>query len=332
MITALLLTQTPSLEAQIDALIRDNKVPGIAVVVRKKGKNIVRIAKGYANLETSTKMSLDSVHELASVSKQFTATAAMRLVEMGKLSLDAPLSQFVDEAPESWQRVKVQHLLEHTNGLPDYLSPDLDLGVNTSLSSLIRGIKGKPLLFEPGSKWAYSNSGYMVLGHVIERASGQSFTAILNSEVISKAGMKSACVANPTQILPNRAYGYSKSGGGWKNEMYVSSVLSACGDGMMMSSANDLLAWHNALVKGQILSNASWQKMWTPTPQSQGRYGFGFGVERAGAKPRLLHSGAWVGTGTFLMSDIETDSAIIILVNCDQPPIKDLIEAAYAKL
>lgn len=332
MIAALLLTQTPSLEAQIDTLLREDKIPGVVVVVRKKGKNIVRIAKGYSNLETKTKMNLDSVHELASVSKQFTATAAMKLVDGGKLNLNDPLSKFVDDAPANWQKVTVQNLLEHTNGLPDYLSSDLSLSTETPVPMLLKGIKDKPLLFEPGSKWAYSNSGYMVLGHVIEKASGRSFSSFVEDEVINAAGMKSACIANPREILVNRAYGYSKSGTGWKNEPFVAASLSACGDGMMMASANDLLAWHSALVKGQILSKASWQKAWTGSAQSSGRYGFGFGIERSGDKPRLMHSGAWIGTGTFLMSDIQDDSAIIVLVNCDQPPIKDIIEAAYAKL
>ena len=332
MIAALLLIQTPSLEAQVDALVREDKVPGIVVVVRKNGKNIVRTAKGFSNLETKTKMSLDSVHELASVSKQFTAVATMKLVENGKLSLTDPLSKFVKEPPELWKKVTVQNLLEHTSGLPDYLTDDLDLGKNFTVPELIASIKDKPLLFEPGSRWAYSNSGYMALGHVIETASGKPLASFVGEEIIKPAGMKSAIVANPHSILPNRATGYSRHGKAWQNEAYVSPGLSATADGMMWASANDLLAWHSALVKGQILSKASWQKMWTPSAQSSNRYGFGIGVERAGEKPRLAHSGGWIGTGTFLMSDLETDSAIIVLVNCDSAPFPDLIKAAVSRL
>lgn len=322
----------PSLESIIDKAVDSDQVPGVVVVIRKDGKTIFQRARGYANLETRTKMSLDSVHELASVSKQFTATAIMKLVEDRKIALNDPLNKFIENPPQAWADITVRNLLEHTSGLPDYLGSNIDLGAEFTAKELVYGLVNKPLLFPSGTKWAYSNTGYMTLGFLIEQVAKKPFGRFVMEQVLIPAGMKSARIASPSTIVSNRAYGYQKAGKAWVNEAYVSAGLSAVGDGMVMASANDLLSWHETLMNGRILSPESWQTMWTPSAQSQGKYGFGFGIERAGTKPRLNHSGGWVGTNTYLMEDLETDSCIIILINTDVSPMAELIKAAYERL
>ena len=322
----------PSLESIVDKAVDTNQVPGVVVVIRKDGKTIFQRARGYANLEMRTRMNLDSVHELASVSKQFTATAIMKLVEDRKLALNDPLNKFIENPPKEWADITIENLLEHTSGLPDYLGSNIDLGAEFTARELVYGLINKPLLFAPGTKWAYCNTGYMTLGYLVEQVTKQPFGKYVTDQVFIPSGMKSARIGSLSAIIPNRAYGYQKSGKEWVNEAYVSRGLSALGDGMVMASANDLLSWHETLTNGRILHQESWQAMWTPSSQSQGKYGFGFGVERAGPKPRLNHSGGWVGTNTFLMSDIESDSCIIVLINTDQSPMGDLIKAAYERL
>ncbi len=321
-----------TLEKQIDLAVEDGLTPGVVVVIRKGGKTVFQRARGFANLETKSKMTLDSVHEMASVSKQFTAACTMKLVQDGTLSLTDPLSKFVENAPDSWNRITVQHLLEHTGGLADYLAGDVNLGASFTAKQLLDSLAGKPLQFEPGSKWAYSNSGYMALGHVIAQASKKPFSTVLTDLVLVPSGMRTARVADPGAIIPNRAAGYHKEGKEWINETFVSKAFSELGDGMLMASANDLLAWHESLMARRVLSAKSWETMWTPSKQSSGRYGFGFGVERSGAEPRLSHSGGWVGTSTFLLSDLQSDSCIIMLINTDRPPMPALLKAATDRL
>jgi CubicO group peptidase (beta-lactamase class C family) len=144
--------------------------------------------------------------------------------------------------------------------------------------------------------------------------------------------MRTARVADPGAIIPNRAAGYQKAGKSWVNEAFVSKAFSELGDGMLMASANDLLAWQETLMAGRVLSATSWLQMWTPSKPSEGRYGFGFGVERSGPKPRLTHTGGWIGTNTFLLSDLQTDSCIIVLINTDESPMTALIKGAIERL
>jgi CubicO group peptidase (beta-lactamase class C family) len=322
-----------SIGVVVESVIKDSTSPGIAVIIQHRGKVIYKSAKGFANLETRSPMTLDSVHELASVSKQFTATATMLLVQQGALKLSNPLSMFVDDAPKAWSQVTVQNLLEHSSGLPDYLGYDADLSKEISTQELLKQITAKNLSFEPGSKWEYSNSGYMALGHIIAKASKKEFGDFVTTNVFKPAGMKTAVIANPSAIIPNRASGYHKVDNKWINETYVSPSYSNLGDGMVCASANDLLAWHRALMARKILDEKTWVQLWQPSaPSSKTKqnYGFGFGIPRTGDKPRLAHSGGWIGTTTFLLSDLETDSCIIILTNTDSVRHEEIMKSALA--
>jgi CubicO group peptidase (beta-lactamase class C family) len=327
----LLFGQTKSpLDTVLDQLLAENKIPGAVIEVRLSGKSSYRRAVGFANLETRTKMSMESVHELASVSKQFTAAAVMAMVEQGKLSLNDTVDRFVDQAPKEWKNVTVEMLLHHTSGLPDYLDMFVDLGARVTPKIVIDRLKGKKMQFEPGAKWEYSNTGYMLLGHIVDQVSGESFHDVVRKHIFLRAGMKSAVISDPGMILKNRAFGYSLGKSGFKNEDLCSAGYSGLGDGMVSASAADLMAWHDSMRLGKVLRAESWKFLWTPSAQSianKSPYGGGVGIVREGAKPLLSHSGGWLGTTTFFVSDTKSDHALIILINGDGVPLKPLLDA-----
>lgn len=329
LLATLALISANPVDVAVDQFIETKQSPGIVVLVKRDGKVVYERAAGYANLETETPMSMDSIHELASVSKQFTAVATMTLVESGKLKLTDTLASFVDGAPESWKGITIEHLLHHTSGLPDYLEGEVDLGKMTTDSVLIESLRDKPLVFAPGEKWEYSNSGYMALGYIVGKVGETRFGSYVSRQLFEPAGMKSAVISNPLVVLPKRAYGYTKFGKEFRNEALCSPGYSALGDGMVMASARDLVAWHDSMRAGKILSRKSWEYLWTPSAQSvknESPYGGGFVIEREGERPTVAHSGGWLGTMTFLVSDLGSDSCIVILVNCDNGDPSNLLK------
>lgn len=315
----------------LDQLVMEKKIPGAVVHIRLGGKTVYERAVGVSNLETGTPMPLNSVHELASVSKQFTAAAVLLMVEDGKLKLDESIDRFLEGEPEAWKKVTVRQLLHHTSGLPDYITEDFDPADNMPMEAQFRRLYDKPLSFEPGEKWEYSNTGYMLLGHIVNRVDDRGFYHVLRTRIFEPAGMKTAVVTNPRAIVPNRAFGYSKLLGQWVNEEYCAPNIAAPGDGMVSASAADLIAWHEAMMSGKVLKKESWEFLFTPSKQSgdseMGAYSAGLGLERVGERPRVTHSGGWFGTMTFMMSDLERDNALVVLINTDGADPRPLLAA-----
>jgi CubicO group peptidase (beta-lactamase class C family) len=336
------LTQTPSrdeFDARIESVIAKRKTVGCAIAYSENGE--VRFAKGYgfANIEHRVKMEPRHVHELASVSKQFTAVAILQLIEAKKLTLDDPLSKFFTGAHEDWKKVRIRHLLGHTGGLPDYLGA-LQGSVYKEFSDdqLAESIWKKPLKFEPGTKFEYCNSGYMLLGQIVAKVSGKSLGEYLQERVFLPAGMASAVWNDTRAIVPNRADGYSVRGSTISKEAFTSSSLSKTGDGMVMASALDLMKWDAALRAGKVLSAASQALMNRITGPSRegsngGASGYGFGVVLAKVDGKLVqhHGGGWMGTSTFLARYVDEGKALTILCNTDGAPMGELIPLCEEK-
>lgn len=328
-LAALLLAPSP-VETAAAKLIADNKTPGIVVYAKIKGKETVSLALGDADREAGRKMAMNSVHELASVSKQFTAAAIMKLVDQKKLSLDSTLASFVPDAPEAWKKVTIRHLIHHTSGLPDYLAPTVDIKKDTTVEELVLSLRGLKMDAEPGKEFAYSNSGYMALGYIIEKVSKRSLTDFVAREIFRPAGMKTATGAHPDTKIANRAVGYSRAFGKWVPEIRVSPGFSALGDGFVMASARDLVAWHDAMRTGKILSKSSWEFMTTPNPEiKDAPYGGGLAIGRPWPEPRVSHSGGWIGTSTFLMSDFRDNSVLIVLCNAEGVDFRPVVDELF---
>lgn len=307
---------TPDFVAVAQKLVKDKGIPGVAIAVQRNGKMVYGKGFGFANIETSTAMSIDSVHELASVSKQFTAVAILQLVDQGKLKLTDSICDHLSGAPETWRPVTVHHLLSHTGGLADYIGNG-NLALSTSESAQIAALKDKKVSFQAGEKFDYSNTGYMLLGEIVKSVARRPFGEVVQSDVLAKAGMSKSLIANPDTIIPNRAVGYQWNGRSWQNEDYVHPRWSAFGDGMVMSSARDLLKWHNALRGDAVLPAKLRELAWKS--HSDAKYGYGWMINRPGLKGRVWHTGGWVGTTTLLVSDFERNDCAVVLVNTDRP-------------
>jgi len=315
-------------------------VPGVAIIVKHQGKVLVSKGYGFADLEHKAPMTVDSVHELASVSKQFTAAAIMLLAEQGKLALTDTLDKFVEDAPDAWKKITVDHLLEHTSGLPDYLVDEALIRKDGLLRNIVRDLRGKPLRFAPGDKWEYSNSGYLLLGYIVLKVSGKDIGAFCEQNLLKPAGMKTARANDPLAIVPNRATGYSKPGKTVQKEDYTSRTYSATGDGHLMASAKDLLAWSEAMRQNKILTAGSWKQIRTISGPSRKEpqagivtgYGKGLAVIEENGSITVNHSGGWLGTTTFLQTGISKPTTIIIMMNSDFASFGPILKEVEARL
>ncbi len=316
-------------DTKVEALLKSRQTVGCAIVYAEKGKVVFAKGYGFANLEHQVKMRPDHLHELASVSKQFTSAAILQLAEVGKLQLDDPIRKFFPEAGDAWGKVRIRHLLNHTGGLPDYLA-SVDPGDDVTRKQLIDSVKDKPLRFEPGSKFEYSNSGYMVLGQIVEKVSTLDMGAYLKSKIFEPAGMKTAVLNDTSTVFPNRADGYAVRAGKVMREGYTSPSLSKTGDGQIMCSALDLAAWDAALRGTKVLSAASLSRLSTkpglnPEAEKAKYYGYGVGVVVDGAKTVHQHGGGWMGTNTLFVRYLDDGKCVVILCNSEGAPTQDLL-------
>ena len=269
---------------QLDGLLADlarPNEPGVAVLVRKHGRVIYRSARGLANLDTSAPLTVETPIYVASVAKQFTAMAILQLAERKKLALDDPACKYVPELQPFAPTVTIRQLLTHTSGLPDHLTlmkDEVARWTNDDVLKLLR--KENRLLFEPGSKTAYSNSGYVVLAIVVERLTGRTLAEVFEDEIFKPAGMKQTFIPRCNAATPaSVAHGYRATDGVWREDAY-----NACttGAGGVFSTAVDLAQFDAALESGRIVKRDSLLAASTPAVLTTGKptaYGFGWLAE-----------------------------------------------------
>ncbi len=322
----------------LDLYLRDQMarrhIPGLSLAVVREGK--VALARGYglASVELAVPATPSTVFELASVSKQFTATAIMLLVEDGKLGLDDRIVDRLPGLPPLWAGITVRHLLNHTSGIPDYLRPPLSLRDDHSGGDLIALVAGKPLEFPPGEGWAYSNTNYLLLGLIVERASGQAFPRFLDDRIFRPLGMAATRVTDPLAIIPGRATGYEHAGGTLRVRDFLSPTLSATGDGGVSSSALDLARWSAALDGETLLRAPALRQMWTPGKLKDGtptHYGFGWAIGRDGDHPVIEHSGAFPGFNAHLARYPDDKLTVIVLANTSTARAERIARAIAAR-
>jgi CubicO group peptidase (beta-lactamase class C family) len=260
----------------------------------------------------------ETLFQSGSLGKQFTAAAAMLLVEDGKLSLFDPVAKFLPDAPESWRAITVYHLLTHTSGIPGYTAPTLDLRRDYSEDELARLAYALPLEFPAGARWNYSNTGYLLLGIVIHEASGRFYGDVLRERVFEPLGMKTARIISEEEIVPNRAAGYRLVNGELKNQEWVAPRLNTTADGSLYLSALDLVAWDAGLRAGAILEPASWSRVFEPARLNSGKtfpYGFGWGIEQIAGQKVQRHGGAWQGFKSSIARYLGDDLTVVVLAN-----------------
>jgi CubicO group peptidase (beta-lactamase class C family) len=316
-----------ALASRIDAFVRTEMVkdhiPGLSVAVVKGGKSVFERGYGSANIELSAPATADSVYELQSVTKQFTATAIMLLVADGKIKLDRPVSEYLPDLPSAWSGITIRHLLTHTSGVADYTeAPGWGASIRQDRTpeELLMPVKKMPLLFVPGSQWRYSNSNYYLLGQVIERLSGRTWADFLAARIFRPLGMTASRANELTVIVPKRASGYHWSKGGLINVPPISPSQKWAAGGVI-SSVKDLIIWDGALSSGKLLSRDSLAMMLTPAKLTTGTdapYGFGNELEQDHGHRVAGHQGSGLGFNTTFLRFVDDKVTVIVLDNVTQ--------------
>jgi len=296
----------------------ERKIPGLSIAVMKNGEIIKAEGYGYANLEHMVPAKPETIYQSGSVGKQFTATGVMMLVEEGKVSLDDPITKYFPGGPESWKKVKVRHLLSHTGGISNKLYDQINMREDQTEEQILKKIAALPLDFEPGEKWSYSNPGYVLLGILIHKASGNFYGDFLQERIFKPLGMGTTRIINESDIIPNRAAGYVMEKEQIKNQSWVAPMINTTADGSLYFTVLDLAKWDAALYTEKLLKKSGQEQMWTPTKLNSGKveqYGFGWGFDEIRGHKLIAHGGSWQGFTTYIGRYVDDKLTIVVLTN-----------------
>src|SRR5215831_2520498 len=316
--TRLSASQSDKVDDYVKAEMTRQKIPGVSIAVVSNGE--IKKAKGYglANVELNVAATADTIFQSGSVGKQFTATLAMMLVEEGRMSLDDHISKYIPNAPATWKDITLRHLLTHTSGISNRIYNQINMRQDYSEDELVEKIAALPLDFQPGEKWNYSNSGYVMLGILIHKATGRFYGDLLRGRIFTPLGMSTARIINEAEIVPNRAAGYRLVKGELKNQEWVSPALNTTADGSLYLTVLDMAKWDAALYTQKLLKQSSLDMMWTPVKLNSGKtqqYGFGWAFGDVRGHRIIEHGGAWQGFTTFIARYVDDKLTIIVLTN-----------------
>jgi len=294
-------------KALVDGYVKSNQFAG-AVLIARDGKPVLSQGFGLANREWNIPAKPQTVFRLGSITKQFTSASIMQLAEAGKLSVDDPVSKYYAAAPAAWSKVTLKHLLSHRSGIPSYTGLpgffEKQATVERTPEEIIALTRDMPLEFEPGAKFAYDNTGYILLGYVIEKVSGEKYADYVRKHIFEPLGMKHSGYDDTRSILPNRAAGYEFEKGAWTNAPYLAMSLPYAA-GSLYSTTGDLLIWEEAFFADKVVSKASREAM---TADYGNGYGFGLGSGKLGSHAFVSHNGGINGFATDLPATPQTGS------------------------
>jgi CubicO group peptidase (beta-lactamase class C family) len=308
----------PKADDYLKKELNSERFMGSVMVARS---NQIVFSKGYglANRELEVPNARNTKFRLGSITKQFTAVCVLKLQESGKLGVDDPISRFVSDCSTNWSGIKIRHLLTHTSGIPnftgfpDYLSTMM---LSSPAEKTIKRFRDKPLEFKPGERFAYSNSGYVLLGYIVEKASGKNYEEFVQEVIFKPLGMENSGYDHFERILPHRATGYSRDGDHWVNSAYIDMTVPH-GAGALYSTVEDFFRWYQCWREHKILSASSWKAMTTP---EKGNYGFGISVsEHFRQTPQKVfeHGGGINGFATSMKWFPEADLFVAAFGNSD---------------
>jgi len=312
-------TLTGSVAEYVKAEMGRQNIPGLSLLVARGGKIVLAEGFGLANVELQVSVKPETVFQSGSVGKQFTATAVMMLVEEGKVRLDDPLTRYFKDAPQSWNDVTVRELLSHTAGFGDY-PKDFDFRKDWTEDELVKRVEGIPLAYPPGTKWEYSNLGYLTLGILIHRVTGEFYGDFLQQRIFHPLEMNSTRIISESDIVPNRAAGYRLVKGELKNQEWVAPMVNTTADGSLYFSILDLAKWDAALYSEKLLKKSSLDQMWTAAKlkdgqPNKGHYGFGWFVDERHGHRCIHHDGAWQGFQTAIDRYVDDQLTVVALSN-----------------
>lgn len=314
-----------SFECKADSLIlrvfNDKNGPGGVFMVAQNGKTIYQNAFGKANLELDVNLTAENVFQLGSMTKQFTAVAVLMLEQQGKLNVTDPVSKFIPDYPAG-DRIMIHHLLTHTSGIKDFTKmPALSSIAQKEMTPemMVAFFKNEPVDFAPGEKFEYNNSGYVLLGYIIELVSGERYEDFIKKNIFEKVGMSQSCYASDKQIINKRAYGYHKKEHGYVNKTMISFSV-PFSSGSLMSTTGDMLKWQNALNQHLLLNAAETEKAFDKYQLSTGKtfnYGYGWHIKEIKGVPDREHGGSIFGFKTMGVYIPGKDIYVIGMSNCD---------------
>ncbi len=314
-----------------------------AVLIARDGKIILRKGFGFADIQKRIPYTPETQQEIASISKMFTSMAALKLRDSGKLRLEDSICKYIDDCPAIWKPITVQELMRHTSGIPDYEEP-LGLGTDKYLAFMIQpdasdqifeNAKKLPLDFVPGEKFSYSNTGYIVLSYVVQKAAGMPFEKFVNQAILKPAGMKSSGVINSRKLPQKLAKGYSYKNTDWEamlagrpltdghlKQVPVISLTSPEGDAWMYSTVDDLYKWSLIMDGGALVTPKLAQEVFTPGLDG---YGYGWFVGTGFDRKRFRHNGGLPGYISDFVKFPDDKITIIIFSNLDRARLSNIV-------
>lgn len=308
---------------KIDSLLQrkyESNTPGASILIAKKNQIIYNQSFGLSNLELKTTNSSKTVFEIGSMTKQFTAVSILILVEQGLISLDDEISKYI-EGGDNLNGITIQHLLTHTSGIKNYTSMRSIQSIAftyTSPKDLIDFFIDSPRDFEPGEKFQYNNSGYVILGYIIEKVSGKTYGEFVQENIFDIAQMEDSYYADRTLVIDKRANGYHLKQTYINNRKVDPSIFYSAG--AILSTTEDLLKWQIALLNNSIIDRKTIDLAWSNYATTDGEkinYGFGWHIETIADKKTYEHGGSVFGFKSMAVYIPQEDIYVVNLSNCD---------------
>jgi len=297
--------------------------PGAVALIVMDGKTIYRKAFGMANLELEVKMTPGNIFRIGSITKQFTASAILKLRDEGKLSLDDDITKYLVDYPTHGHKISIKHLLTHTSGIKSYTGME-EWTAETRKKAftpeeLIEFFKFQPMEFKPGEQWSYNNSAYFILGYIIELVSGMTYEEYIDTNFFKPLEMTNSYYGSTSRIIKNRAYGYNKINDEYINADYLS-MTQPYSAGALLSTVDDLYKWYSSVMDDKVISRTSREEAQSTYILNNGEktgYGYGWAIGNIQGSPTISHDG---GINGFLTSSIyltEEDLFVAVFSNCN---------------
>jgi len=297
---------------------------GLSVAVARGAEFVYSKAHGSADLEFAIPADEQTMFRIGSVTKQFTATAILKLAERGKLSVDDPLTRFLPDYPTHGHELTLRHLLTHTGGVPSYtnLGPKWEVNIARELpdEELVALWKDLPPDFAPGEKWSYSNSGYYLLGMVVAKVSGKSYADFLRETFFEPLELARTRYDSNSEVIPNRAQGYAFEDGELANDGLIGMSQPGAA-GALISTAGDLVRWQQALVSGRVVKPESYEEMTLPFLLANGRetsYGLGLSLDQQAGQRCVWHGGGINGFNSVLLYFPDAQLHVAVISNSER--------------
>ena len=317
----------------IQKIMTEKQIPGMSVAVVREGEPILIKGYGFANLEHSVFATEKTVYEVASVGKTFTAFVVMILVEEGVIELDIAIANYLDNLPSAWHSVTTRHILSHQSGLPSYTNVNNYwteiIKLNLSQVEIIDLVRDLPLKFEPGEYFSYDNTGYYLLGMMLQQITSQSYADLMQERLFEPLNMNATKMNNPREVLPHRASGYRLPKDKLINKPYYSPSVTFSAGGQL-SCIEDMVKYERELCNPTLLQQSTLDLMWTPHHSSSKKNwqqkgyvgyvvaGLGWFMPDYPNKRVVAHNGSIVGFASNISRFIEDRLTVILFCNLDK--------------